>query len=229
MGIDLSSIAAGIGGFVINGQCAGDYSGRSVSAAGDVNGDGLADLIVGAYGSDPAAGSYAGRSYVVFGQTGGSGVDLSAVAAGIGGFVINGQCAGDFSGSSVSSAGDVNGDGLADLIVGADSSDPAAGIYAGRSYVVFGKTDGSAVNLSAVAAGGGGFVINGQCAYDASGRSVSSAGDVNGDGLADLIVGAPWSDPGAGYAMPGAATSSLARPVAAPLTSRRSRSAIAAS
>jgi hypothetical protein len=78
---------------VINGQCAGDWSGWSVSAAGDVNGDGLADLIVGAFWSDPAAGSDAGRSYVVFGKTGGSAVDLSAIATGSGGFVINGQCA----------------------------------------------------------------------------------------------------------------------------------------
>jgi hypothetical protein len=63
----------------------------------------LADLIVGAYGSDPAAGSTAGRSYVVFGKTGWHcAVDLSAVAAGIGGFVINGQCAGDTSGWSAS-------------------------------------------------------------------------------------------------------------------------------
>jgi hypothetical protein len=116
---------------VINGQCAGDFSGWSVSAAGDVNGDGLADLIVGAGRSDPAAGSDAGRSYVVFGKTGGSAVDLSAIAAGSGGFVINGECAGDFSGyKSVSAAGDVNGDGLADLIVGAPEH-PAAGLGAG--------------------------------------------------------------------------------------------------
>src|SRR5687768_4167715 len=196
--IDLSAVAAGTGGFVINGQCAADFSGRSVAGAGDVNGDGLADLIVGAYVSDPAAGDAAGRSYVVFGKNAGGAIDLSAVAAGTGGFVINGQCANDLSGTSVAGAGDVNGDGLADLIVGAAESDPAAGNRAGRSYVVFGKSDSSAIDLSAIAAGTGGFVINGQCTNDESGRSVAGAGDVNGDGLADLIVGAYASDPAAG-------------------------------
>jgi hypothetical protein len=196
--VSLSSIAAGVGGFVINGQCALDQSGYSVSSAGDVNGDGLADLIVGAYQNDPAVGTDAGRSYVVFGKTSGGGIELSAVVAGSGGFVINGQGVSDNSGYSVSSAGDVNGDGLADLIVGAYQSDPTSRANAGRSYVVFGKSTGTAINLSAVAAGNGGFVINGQAASDQSGWSVSSAGDVNGDGLSDLIVGANTSDPSTG-------------------------------
>jgi vacuolar-type H+-ATPase subunit E/Vma4 len=197
--IDLSAIAAGSGGFVINGQGASDWSGSSVAAAGDVNLDGLADLIVGAYGSDRSAGNVAGRSYVIFGKTSGAAVDLSAVAGGTGGFVINGQCAGDKSGISVSSAGDVNGDGLADVIVGAMDSSPPGRSSAGRSYVVFGKSSGTAVDLSALATGSGGFVINGQCAYDSSGISVSFAGDFNGDGLADLIVGANLASPASGW------------------------------
>ena len=188
--IDLTAVAAGTGGFVINGQASNDYSGYAVSHAGDVNGDGLADLIVGAYG----ASAIAGKSYVVFGQTGTTAVNLSAVAAGTGGFVINGQAAGDRSGNTVSNAGDVNGDGLADLLVGAWG----ASANTGKSYVVFGKTGTTAIDLTAVASGTGGFVMNGGAANDYSALSVSSAGDVNGDGLADVIVGAFGANGGAG-------------------------------
>ena len=191
--VELSDVAAGTGGFVINGVSSNDFSGKTVSGAGDVNGDGRADLIVGAYRDDPN-GTNSGASFVVFGKTDGTAVELSAVEAGTGGFVINGVSSDDFSSISVSSAGDVNGDGMADLIIGAYGDDPNAN-GAGASFVVFGKTGGTAVQLSDVAANAGGFVINGVSSDDRAGISVSGAGDVDGDGKADLIVGAFQDDP----------------------------------
>ena len=116
-------------------------------------------------------------------------VDLSGLGQGAGndarGFVINGASVGDQSGFSVSSAGDVNGDGLDDLIVGAPSVEGENGQNHGSSYVVFGKEGSNTVNLSTIEMGVGGFVISGSVG-DQSGFSVSSHGDVNGDGLDDL-------------------------------------------
>ena len=204
--LDLVDIETGDGslGFVLNGVSASDSSGRSVSLAGDINGDGLGDLIVGADGDDPN-GSNSGASFVVFGSaadiTGGDGMfELSDIETGDGslGFVLRGVSAGDYSGRSVSSAGDVNGDGFDDLLVGATGD--AGG--AGASFVVFGSgtdiTGGDGVfELSDIETGDDslGFILNGVAAYDNSGISVSSAGDVNGDGFDDLMVGANLDDP----------------------------------
>ena len=163
--IDLSTLD-GTNGFKLSGAAAYDDSGRSVASAGDVNGDGFADLIVGATGADPN-GSYSGASYVVFGKASGfaANIDLSTLD-GTTGFKLSGAAAGDNSGVSVASAGDVNGDGFADLIVGATGADPN-GSYSGASYVVFGKASGFAANIDlSTLDGTTGFKLSGAAAYD---------------------------------------------------------------
>ena len=193
--VELSALN-GNNGFVINGIDPNDLSGGSVSGAGDVNGDGIDDLIIGAAFADSNGIIGAGESYVVFGSSSGfaASLELSALN-GTNGFVINGINGSDFSGVSVSSAGDVNGDGIDDLIIGASNADPNDNVDAGESYVVFGSTSGFAASLELSALNGSnGFVLNGIDANDASGVSVSSAGDVNGDGIDDLIIGAFFAD-----------------------------------
>jgi len=183
----------GQNGFVINGEGEGDQSGISVSTAGDINGDGIDDLIIGASAADPNGNNNAGRSYVVFGSDTGlpNPLNLSTLD-GQNGFVINGEAESDQSGSSVSAAGDIDGDGIDDLIIGARLADPNGNNDAGRSYVVFGSHTGlpNLFNLSNIN-GLNGFIINGEAEGDRSGRSVSSAGDINGDGIDDLVIGAP--------------------------------------
>jgi hypothetical protein len=108
-----------------------------VNNAGDFNGDGFGDIIIGSYGASPH-GPDSGVSYLVFGRAGGfsSTVNLAKLN-GTDGIKINGEKARDYSGASVSGAGDINGDGYDDLIIGASGADPN-GSYSGTSYVVFG-------------------------------------------------------------------------------------------
>jgi hypothetical protein len=174
-GRPLAEIAAGVGGFVLDGEAEGDVSGRTVRGVGDVNGDGLDDVMIAAPYASPN-GSESGRVYVVFGKADTEPVSLSNLAAGTGGYVVDGA-AGQRSGASASGAGDVNADGLADIVVGAGTTHD--------TYVVFGKADTAAVSLADVETGSGGFAVDRQA------RDVDGAGDVNGDGHADVMIGAP--------------------------------------
>ena len=154
--------------YTFRGDSAGDGFGISVSGAGDVNGDGTPDLIVGAP-RDNNNGENSGSARVL------SGSDGSIL------YTFDGDSAGDNFGDSVSGAGDVNGDGTPDLIVGAPG-DGNNGDLSGSARVLSGS-DGSVL-----------YTFNGDKAFDQFGGSVSGVGDVNGDGRADLIVGAITDD-----------------------------------
>ncbi|WP_417466237.1 beta strand repeat-containing protein, partial [Kordiimonas sp.] len=184
-------------GFVINGVGAGDASGISVSGAGDINGDGIEDLIIGARGAD-INGESSGSAYVVFGSDSGFNLSLDlSDLDGTNGFTLNGVDTSDQLGISVSAAGDINGDGIEDIVVGANLGDPN-GQQSGETYVVFGSDSGFSATLDLSSLdGSNGFTLNGVDAYDLSGYSVSSAGDINGDGIDDILIGALRADPNA--------------------------------
>jgi MYXO-CTERM domain-containing protein len=157
---------------------AGALFGISVASAGDVNGDGYGDVIVGAYQFDNGQ-TDEGRASVYFGSASG----LSTAAA----WTAESEQAATYFGISVASAGDVNGDGYGDVIVGAQAFENGQ-TQEGRTFVYFGSASG----LSTAP----GWMAESDQANALFGNSVASAGDVNGDGFGDVIVGAPYFDNG---------------------------------
>jgi hypothetical protein len=164
---------------VLTGAAPGDAFGFAVSGAGDVNKDGFDDMIVGAY-HNGAGGKDAGRAYV---YSGGKSIEPTPSA------VFTGEAPGDAFGYAVASAGDANGDGYADIVVGAYGND-AGGSAAGRAYVFLGGATPDPV---------ADWLLTGDQTLDNLGLAVSGAGDVDGDGFADVVIGAPYSDAGRTY------------------------------
>ncbi|MEG3639147.1 cadherin domain-containing protein [Magnetococcus sp. PR-3] len=175
-------------GFVIWGRDGSDELGDSVSVAGDVNGDGFADLIIGASLANGQA-TDDGEAYLLFGSATGVDINLDTTTLdGSNGFEINGENAGDDLGISVSGGGDINGDGYDDIIVGAPDND-AGGSDAGSAYLLYGKASGfTNLDLNTALDGSNGSRIVGESAGDSLGDVVAMVGDVNGDGYDDIMV-----------------------------------------
>ena len=196
--LDLANLD-GSNGFAINGINAGDRAGFAVSNAGDINNDGIADLIVGAPSTIPNGTTGAGESYLVFGSSniGNSGSFNLSSLDGSNGFIIPQINSGDSNEIAVNNAGDINNDGIDDFVIGASTADPNANNSSGETYVVFGANNiGSSGSFNlATLNGSNGFIINGIDTGDRSGRSVSNVGDINGDNIDDLLIGAPAADP----------------------------------
>lgn len=177
-------------GFRLRGGAADDRLGQSVHGAGDVNGDALDDVIVGAYRADASGNNDAGAAYVFFGQMGAVTSELGVgTLDGSQGFRLQSTQPGAHAGQHVRGVGDVNGDGRPDLVVCAPSFDGMAGLDAGAAYVVYGRSSYPASLELDSLDGSNGFRLEGEFAGDAACDGIAG-GDFNGDGRADLAIGA---------------------------------------
>jgi hypothetical protein len=158
------NVSVEIDSIIFHGQSSNNHFGSSVSSAGDVNGDGYSDIIVGAYGYN----SNTGRAYIFYG-----GLTMDNIAD----VILTGESLSNSFGRSVSCAGDVNADGYSDVVVGAYEY-----YYrTGKSYVFYGgKYMDNVADVT----------MTGESITSNFGVSVSGAGDVNNDGYSDLIIGA---------------------------------------
>jgi glycosylphosphatidylinositol phospholipase D len=193
-GEEVAMDTLGDDGFEVTGEGSDDAFGGELARAGDVNGDDLDDFVVGA----PHASEDSGAAYVIFGGSDSKDIDVGEL--GDRGITLTGGN-GTTAGASLAGLGDVNGDGRADIAVGAPTATPDGRGRAGVAYVVFGRGAGG-IELPAL--GDGGFRIDGPTAgtpqtelfQPGLAGELSAAGDVNGDATPDLAISASEIDDG---------------------------------
>lgn len=185
--VDVSALD-GSNGFALEGVDEFGLLGWSVAGLGDVNGDGVDDVAVGA----AQAYTVSGQAFVLFGRKQGfPAVVRTSDLNGANGFAVSSYLGID---TTVSAAGDINGDGINEIAIGIPYMPGPSGMDfgVGRSYVVFGSAQPFPALFDLFSINGGnGFYVTGSNMGDLLGYSVDSAGDVNGDLIGDLIVGAP--------------------------------------
>ena len=196
----------GVNGFAIVGISAQDRTGRYVSGAGDFNNDGFDDLLIGAPNQTVDGKAEAGAAYLILGGNNFPAVISLADINGQNGLVFNGSDTQHFAGAAVAAIGDLNHDGIADIAIGAPSKGPF-GIpsdFPGEAYVLFGGQFGGVNTVTpSQLDGSNGFVLRGirggvipieenEAIWgDMAGSDIDTAGDINGDGIDDMIIGAP--------------------------------------
>jgi hypothetical protein len=196
--ISLSSLGAL--GTVVNGQFTGDVLSNDLDGGGDLDDDGFADVVIGALTSDVVAAQDQGRAYVLFGGPAlAASINASTIGASTPGLVLNGIDPFDAAGSGVACGGDFNGDGVSDLLVASSAADPNGDSGAGEVAVLLGRSTLASGTLSLSALDEDGLLLAGVLPGDAVGSNLGHclgfAGDVDGDGFSELLLGAENSDP----------------------------------